>query len=609
MTRKLVLFLLGFTLFLPATLLAAAIDFDPTWHDIGAITTAFPVATGDLNSDGRLDLAVPNYTSNYVSILLGNGDGTFQAAISCFVGYSTHSVDIGDLNSDDRLDLVVVNYSNNYVSILLGNGDGTFQAAVNYVSSMSPDTSSVAIGDLNGDGKPDLVTANRGSDAVSVLLGNGDGTFQDAVEYKLLYDLDPPGTYSVAIGDFNGDGMPDLVTANIISNDVSILLGNGDGTFQQTSVNYRTAYSPYFVTTGDLDGDGKLDLVVAAGIDGGYTISVLRGNGDGTFLDAVIYPGGYGANTVAIGDLNGDGKPDLAVTDSTTEKSVMLLRGNGDGTFQDAVSYSVGDSAFSVAIGDFNGDSLPDLTVTKSGGVAILFNTVDLPAWNATYPHPGLIDTTSAEALVGIDRDGVAYLVCLPSGSDAPSSLQVRAAQDAGGTTLPINLSDSANLLGGGSAALTCTTLLPGTTYDLYTVAADSEGSLQSFPTKLTVTTSFAASNFVPTGTDVVVIPTEGIQFSFNTVSTAGSLTVTPLNSPAPPANFRITTGEFYVFTTTASFSGPVTVCLDYNEAALMDKNKEAKIKLFHRNGRKWKDITSSVDTVNNQVCGQTMSF
>lgn len=606
MTRKLVLFLLGFNLLLPATLLAAAIDFDPTWYDIGAVTTAFPVATGDLNSDGRLDLAVPNYNSNYLSILLGNGDGTFQAAISCFVGYSTHSVDIGDLNRDDRLDLVVVNYHNNYVSILLGNGDGTFQAAVD--TSPHTLTYSVAIGDLNGDGKPDLVTADYGSFTVSVLLGNGDGTFQDAVEYELEYYLDPPSAYAVAIGDFNGDGMPDLVTANCSSSDVSILLGNGDGTFQQTSVNYRTAYFPYFVATEDFDGDGKLDLAVSAGIDGGYTISVLRGNGNGTFQDAVIYPGGYGS-TVAIGDLNNDGKPDLAVTDSTTEKSVLLLRGNGDGTFQDAVSYSVGDSAFSVAIGDFNGDSLPDLTVTKSGGVAVLFNTVDLPAWSATYPHPGLIDTTSAEALVAIDRDGVAYLVCLPSGSDAPSSLQVRAAQDAAGTTLPSNLSESANLLAGGSAALACTTLLPGTTYDLYTVAADSEGSLQSFPTRLTVTTSFAASNIVPTGTDVVVIPTDGIQVVFDTVLTAGSLTVTPLNNSAPPANFRMTTGAFYEFTTTATFSGPVTVCLGYSETALVNTNKEAKIKLFHHNGRKWKNITSSVDTVNNLVCGQTMSF
>jgi len=216
------------------------------------------IAVGDFNRDGKLDLAVGNWTSNNVSVLLGNGDGTFQAAVDYATGSEPESVAVGDFNGDGKLDLVISNGLSSNVSVLLGNGDGTFQAAVNYGT--GSDSSSVAVGDFNGDGKLDLAVSNSSTsdDNVSVLLGNGDGTFQPAVNYGV--GVSPR---ALALGDFNGDGKIDLVTANIDSNNVSVLFGNGDGTFR-ASVDYPGGPLPLpeSLAVGDFNGDGRLDLAV-----------------------------------------------------------------------------------------------------------------------------------------------------------------------------------------------------------------------------------------------------------------------------------------------------------------------------------------------------------
>ena len=216
------------------------------------------IAVGDFNRDGKLDLAVGNWTSNNVSVLLGNGDGTFQAAVDYATGSEPESVAVGDFNGDGKLDLVISNCLSSNVSVLLGNGDGTFQAAVNYGT--GSDSSSVAVGDFNGDGKLDLAVSNSSTsdDNVSVLLGNGDGTFQPAVNYGV--GVSPR---ALALGDFNGDGKIDLVTANIDSNNVSVLFGNGDGTFR-ASVDYPGGPLPLpeSLAVGDFNGDGRLDLAV-----------------------------------------------------------------------------------------------------------------------------------------------------------------------------------------------------------------------------------------------------------------------------------------------------------------------------------------------------------
>ena len=347
----------------------------------GAGTNPDSAAVGDFNGDGKMDLAVANEGSDNVSILLGNGDGTFQAAVNYGAGTDPDSVAVGDFRGDGKLDLVVANYYSNNVSVLLGNGDGTFQAAVNYGVSAP---TSVAVGDFNGDGKLDLAVANVFSE-VSVLLGNGDGTFQAAVNYGA--GAEPAW---VAVGDFNGDGKLDLAVANVDSNNVSILLGNGDGTFK-AAVNYGVGTEPVSVAVGDFNGDGKLDLAVA---NYGSNVSVLLGNGDSTFQAAVNYGAGAEPACVAVGDFNGDGKLDLAVANVATG-NVSVLLGNGDGTFQAAVNYGAGIGE-SVAVGDFNGDGRLDLA-SPSADVSVLLQ-IPLASLSSTSLNFGneLVGTTSA---------------------------------------------------------------------------------------------------------------------------------------------------------------------------------------------------------------------
>ena len=365
-----------------ATATELPVSFAPVaTYDSGGLG-ANAVAVGDFNSDGRLDLVVANFTG--VGILLGNGDGTFQHPLSySLTGNTANAVAIADLNGDGHLDLAIASRYSSSVFVLLGNGDGTFNAPVEYDSGGIFGTS-VAIADLNDDGHPDLVVANVCQYAndclqsvVGVLLGKGNGTFQPPVVYG------SGGYYanSVAIADLNGDGHPDLVAVSQCydtqcdpssGGPASVLLGNGDGSFQP-AVDYGSGGgSPVSVGIADLNDDGRPDLaVVKSSSNGNDKVGILLGNGDGTFQSPVSYPsGGYGATAVAIGDLNGDGKLDLAVSNDFNNPTtygfgtVGVLLGNGNGTFQTAVSFTTAEYlSNSVAIADVNGDGKPDLLV------------------------------------------------------------------------------------------------------------------------------------------------------------------------------------------------------------------------------------------------------
>lgn len=336
---------------LPESGLAAAVNY-------GAGSQPWSIAVGDFNGDGKQDLAVA-FVGSGVDVLPGNGDGTFQASSTYRSGVAPQSVVAGDFNGDGKTDLAVANANcgmgNGTVSVLLGNGDGTFQAAVNY-----PGTAScliwLALGDFNRDGRVDVAAVNQ-TGTLDVFSGNGDGTLQAAVRYNI-----GTSSNSVAVGDFNLDGLADLAIGTNAG--TSILPGNGDGTFN-TPVNWGPPANA--VSVGDLNGDGKPDLAVT----NNNGISILLGNGDGTFQTAVNYLAGVSPQgNVAIGDFNGDGKADLAVASSFVNTAGILL-GNGDGTFGPETSYAVGNHPAFIAVGSFSGDGVTDLAVANESNSSL----------------------------------------------------------------------------------------------------------------------------------------------------------------------------------------------------------------------------------------------
>jgi hypothetical protein len=364
------------------------------------------VALGDLNRDSKLDLAVANAGSNSVSILLGNGNGTFAPATSVGVTLYPSSVAIADFNGDGKPDLSVTHLYPRQVAILLGRGDGTFDPPLfNY----SPPgyAHAVAVGDLNGDGKPDLVVPNHYDlTTISVLRGNGDGTFANAVNHTV-----GSNPSAVAIRDLNDDGKQDLVVVNDnypnynIGPTVSVLLGNGDATFA-TPVNYSFGpSSPLYthaLTLADFNDDGNTDLAV--GNINPPTMSVLLGNGLGTFAAAVNYAIGvapFNLSTLvsaAVGDFNGDERMDLAAADSASNKASILI-GNGHGIFSQGGSFAVGNEPSSMAAGDLNGDGKTDLAVGNfsSDSVSILLNSS--PALITPFSEDPLPATGAVKAL------------------------------------------------------------------------------------------------------------------------------------------------------------------------------------------------------------------
>ncbi|HYM75013.1 MAG TPA: FG-GAP-like repeat-containing protein [Candidatus Dormibacteraeota bacterium] len=397
-------------IFFPVTSATASIALSKQDYATGVNPSV--IAIGDFNRDGKLDLAVSNYcggsnclSASTVSILLGNGDGTFQAQHAYAVGTQPIPIVTADFNGDGKLDLAVANFADSTISILLGNGDGTFQPQNTLAVGTNP--ISVATGDFNGDGKLDLAVADRAVDTVSVLLGNGDGTFQAPLSFTTGLT---PG-YVVA-GDFNGDGILDLAVANTGDGTVSILVGNGDGTFQ-TQTTFPAGANPYSVVAADFNGDGKLDLAVTNGGDPGpFTISVLLGNGNGTFQSPVAYATGRYPLGIALGELNGDDKLDLAVTNQD-DSTVSVLLGNGDGTFQGQIVFPTTGGGEGIVTGDFNGDGRIDVVATNCcSGLSAISVFLQSPA--VTLAPTSLnfgtqvVNTTSAFQQVSITNSGSA---------------------------------------------------------------------------------------------------------------------------------------------------------------------------------------------------------
>jgi Bacterial Ig-like domain (group 3)/FG-GAP-like repeat len=399
------LFLVFVTVSLPASSL-----FQPakTYLSGGAGLSAIAVA--DVNDDGRLDLVISNYCADYspcaegnVAVLLGNGDGTFQAAQTYLSGGSgAGGMALADLNRDGVLDIVVTNAcasggrcdgssNTGSVAVLLGNGDGTFKPAQTFtIGAQSPGF--LAVGDFNGDGKIDVATVNLCNfctgDQVSVLLGNGNGTLQSPQTYDL--GGQPLG---IAVGDVNGDGKLDLLVGG-----EGVFLGRGDGTFDPQPV----SGAGWFATLADINGDGKLDLLQPTACSNPPSctksgVGVALGNGDGTFQTLQNYSsGGSESDFVAVGDVNRDGKLDVFVANYASPRFGILL-GLGDGTLSPVQLSNPGvGSQVSIAVGDLNGDGKPDLIVgigdlnneVTTSGVGVLLNNTFWTTTTTIRSHP-----------------------------------------------------------------------------------------------------------------------------------------------------------------------------------------------------------------------------
>jgi hypothetical protein len=470
------------------------------------------VAVGDFNHDSIRDLATSNYDAGTLSVLRGNANGTYGPPTIYAVGPIPWAMVAVDLNQDSHIDLAVGLAGADFVAVFQGNGDGTFRPPVNYTVGSSPQ--GLAAGDVNADGRIDLVAANVNQSSVSVLLGVGDGTFQTPRHF-----LANTGPSTVALGDFNGDTRVDLVVGNYYVDTVSILLGSGDGNFGAPQA-FTIGNGPLMVATGDFNGDGALDVAAA-----NYqrtlpsTVSVLLGNGNGTLGQLRSYPTGIGPASIAVADLDGDGKQDLAApnygSNSVPALYVSVLLGNGDGTHRAPLNFGAGSGAIFVAIDDLNRDTKPDIISANYGAstVSVLLNDAIRQETTAAPTFTPDAGTYVESVTVAIASATAGARIHFTTDGSAPS------------TSSPLYSSP---------IRLTASTTIRA--------IAAAPGLLDSAATSASYTLRVAAPTFTPPGG------------TFNNTVTVSISTTTP------GASIRYTTDGSPASPTSPLYTGPITI-------------------------------------------------
>ncbi|MGD1063623.1 MAG: FG-GAP-like repeat-containing protein [Terracidiphilus sp.] len=511
------------------------------------------IAVGDFNGDGVLDLATANNGGSTVTILLGNGNGTFTAnGTISLTGTIPYCIAAGDFNGDGKLDLAVADANSNNVTILLGNGNGTFTAqAASPLTGTHP--FSIVVGDFNGDGIPDLAVANNASDNVTILVGKGDGTF--------TAQATSPSTgsspYAIAADDFNGDGIPDLAVANQNSNNVTILLGNGDGTFTPAPQSLTTGSFPSSIAVGDFNGDGKLDLAV--GNVNSNNLTILLGNGDGTFTTEATSPSTGGSPYfIAVGDFNGDGIPDLAVSNYTSNNLTILL-GKGDGTFTaQATKPATGSGPISIALGDFNGDGTPDLAVPNLGSNTVTVLTSNLTE-TASATVTGIAIAGTGQHMVDASYPGDSLYAASVSGttsltSEAPAATPTFSVP--AGTYTSAQTVTVSDTTVGATIYYTTNGTTPTTSSTMYSgpITVSSTETLEA----IAVATGYSQSG-VGSAAYTINLPAATPTFS-PAAGTYTSVQKVTISDTTPNATIYYTTNGITPTTSSTVYSGPITV-------------------------------------------------